>query len=118
MQEEKVTSQFYEPAAAVTANEKNQYCKTRPDSEGVRVEFPTKDFWQCPRIHLYIYRLVHSLFTLVFFFLGGGGLQNFQICFSNSGHGVEVEAYILHTGGPVPSNIGDRIQRKKTSEPR
>lgn len=88
MEEEKVTSQFYEPAAAVAAKEKNQYCKPLPDSEGVRVEFPTKGFWQCPRIHVCIYGFAHSLFPLVFW-----GTQNFQTSFSNSGHDVGFEAY-------------------------
>lgn len=86
--------------------EKNQYCKPWPDSEGVRVEFPTKGFWQCPRIHLHTYRFVHSLFPLVFF----GGHKNVQICFYNSGHDVGVKTPVLKTGGLVPSNIWGRIQ--------
>lgn len=87
MEEEKVTSQFYEPAASLAAKDKNQYCKPLPDSEGVRVEFPTKGFGQCPRIHLCIYGFAYSLSSLVFW-----RTQNFQTWFSNSRHDVGVEA--------------------------
>lgn len=53
----------------MVAKEKNQYCETRPDSEGVKEQVPTEGFWHSAPAFTWTYV---DLFILHFpnFFLG------------------------------------------------